>query len=85
MKYTVARLSFVVGAAAIVGLFVGLVVYFTLLAALIFLLLVTVVAVAIKLNGRKRAQGRLAAAPVQRLGRPAASEQTNPARDEEQG
>jgi hypothetical membrane protein len=87
MKYTVARLAFVATAAAIVGVFLALVVYFTLIAALIFLVLATVITVAIKINARKRAQGRLESArmtPVQRLTGPGARAHTNPAHDEDQ-
>ena len=85
MKYTVARLVFVIAAAAVVGVFIALVVYFTLLAALIFLVLTAAVAIGLKLNARKRTQGALAAAPVQRLTKPGASGRTNSARDEEKG
>jgi hypothetical protein len=73
MKYTAARFAFVATLAIIVGVFVALIVYFTLVAALIFLLLATVVTIAIKLNGRKRARRSLESANVQRLTRPGAS------------
>ena len=55
MNHTVARLAFVVTIAAIVGVFVGIVVYFTLVAALIFLLLAAVITLAIRrINRPKR-------------------------------
>ena len=83
MKYTVARLVFVIAVAAVVGVFIALVVYFTLLAALIFLVLATVVTVGIKLNGRTRTERTLAATPVQSLTKPGASGHTNSAQVEE--
>jgi hypothetical protein len=73
VKYTAARLAFVAMIAATAGIFIGIVVYFTLVAALIFLLLATAVVITIKINARKRARGSLegaAAAPVQRVTRP---------------
>jgi large-conductance mechanosensitive channel len=85
MKYTVARFAFVATAAAIVGVFVALIIYFTLVAALIFLLVATVAVVALQLNGRKRVQGRLqdgtASTNPPRGGTLGPGTRTNPPRD----
>ena len=63
MKYTPARLAVVASIAAVVGVFVGIVVYFTLVAALIFLLLAAVIAVGMRrLGGAERR--RLASAKM---------------------
>jgi hypothetical protein len=77
VKYTAARLAFVAIIAATAGIFIGIVVYFTLVAALIFLLLATAVVIIIKINARKRARAsleRAAAAPVERLTGPKPSQ-----------
>jgi hypothetical protein len=87
MKHTVARLAFVAIVAVVIGVSVALVVYFTLLAALIFLLVATVTTVAIQMNYRKRTQGSLGGGKVtsvQRLTRPASTEYTRSAHDEDQ-
>ena len=87
MKHTVARLAFVAIVAVVIGVSVALVVYFTLLAALIFLLVATVTTVAIQMNFRKRAQGSLEsgkATSVRRLTRPSSTAYTSSAHDEDQ-
>ena len=87
MKHTVARLALVAIVAVVIGVSVALVVYFTLLAALIFLLVATVTTVAIQMNYRKRTQGGLESGkvtPVQRLTRPTSTEYTRSAHDEDQ-
>ena len=54
MKYTVARVVFVASVAAIVGVFAGIIVYFSLVAALMVILLATAVAVAVRHRRRRR-------------------------------
>lgn len=83
MKYTAARLGFVAAVAVIAGVFVALLVYFTLIAALAFLLLATVITLTmamIRINARKASAVRLESAKVTsaRLTRPKSSEHTKP-------
>lgn len=83
MKYTAARLGFVAAVAAIAGVFVALLIYFTLIAALVFLVLATVIAVAMtmtRIKARKGSAVRLESAKVTpaHLTRPKTSEYTNP-------
>ena len=89
MRHTVARFAFVATIAAIVGVFVGIALYFTLVAALIFLLFGSVLALAMRSVFNRKERGRLGNAhrtPVQprSIKTIKSSEHTTPDHDENQ-
>ena len=70
MKYTPARLAVVASIAAVVGVFVGIVVYFTLVAALMFLLLAAVIAVGMRRFGGAKRRSLASAKMIRDMERP---------------